>query len=118
MLQQEQPDDYVLATGETHSVREFTDLSFKELDMELEWVGDGAEEKGIDPSTGNVVVAVDPRYYRPTDVDLLIGDPAKAKEKLGWEPQVKFEELVRIMVQSDWKETQKEMAYANAKMSS
>ena len=118
MLQQDKPDDYVLATGETHSVKEFTDLSFKELDMELEWVGDGVKEKGIDPVTGNVVVAVDPKYYRPTEVDLLIGDPSKAKKELGWEPRVKFEELVRIMVQADWEETRKELAYANAKISS
>lgn len=118
MLQQDQPDDYVLATGETHSVREFTDLSFKELDMELEWIGEGPEEKGVDPITGKVVVAIDPKYYRPTEVDFLIGNPAKAKEKLGWEPQVRFEELVRIMVQADWEETQKEWAYANSKMSS
>lgn len=118
MLQQDTPDDYVLATGETHSVREFTDLSFKELDMELEWIGEGKEEKGIDPATGNVVVAVDPKYYRPTEVELLIGDPAKAKDRLGWEPRVKFDELVRIMVQADWDETQKELAYADAKISS
>ncbi len=118
MLQQEQPEDYVLATGETHSVREFTDLSFKELDMELEWTGEGAEEKGIDPKTGKVIVAVDPNYYRPTEVELLIGDPTKAKEQLGWEPQVKFEKLVKIMVQADWEQARKELVYVNAKMSS
>lgn len=107
MLQQPEPDDYVLATGETHTVREFTDLAFKELDMELEWVGEGKEEKGIEKKTGKVRVEVDPRYFRPTEVDLLIGDASKAKEKLGWEPKVKFEELVKIMVQADWEKVQK-----------
>lgn len=116
MLQQDQPDDYVLATGETHSVREFVELTFKELDMPLDWVGEGPDEKGIDPLTGKVVVAVDPDYYRPTEVDLLIGNPAKAKALLGWEPQVKFEELVRIMAHSDWEETQKELVYTNSRM--
>lgn len=116
MLQQDQPDDYVLATGETHSVREFVELTFKELDMQLDWVGEGPNEKGVDPLSGKVVVAVDPDYYRPTEVDLLIGNPAKAKALLGWEPQVKFEELVRIMAQSDWEETQKELVYTNSRM--
>lgn len=116
MLQQDQPDDYVLATGETHSVREFVELTFKELDMPLDWVGEGPDEKGIDPLTGKAVVAVDPDYYRPTEVDLLIGNPAKAKSALGWEPQVKFEELVKIMAQSDWEETQKELVYTNSRM--
>jgi GDPmannose 4,6-dehydratase len=102
MLQLDHPEDFVLATGETHTVREFADVAFKELGMELRWEGNGADEKGIDRKTGKVVVDVDARYYRPTEVELLIGDPAKAKEKLGWTPKVKFEELVRIMVNADY----------------
>jgi GDPmannose 4,6-dehydratase len=107
MLQQPEPDDYVLATGETHTVREFVDLTFKELDIELEWQGEGADEKGIDTRSGRVLVSVDPDYFRPTEVDLLIGNPQKAKEKLGWEPKIKFEELVRMMARSDWEKVQK-----------
>ncbi|NTV97575.1 MAG: GDP-mannose 4,6-dehydratase, partial [Chlorobiaceae bacterium] len=107
MLQQPEPDDYVLATGETHTVREFADLSFKELDIDIDWQGSGAAEKGVDSRTGKVLVAIDPEYYRPTEVDLLIGNPAKAKEKLGWEPKIKFEELVRLMAKSDWEKVQK-----------
>jgi len=107
ILQQEKPDDYVMATGETHTVREFADLAFKELDMELEWVGEGANEKGIERKTGKVRVAVNPRYFRPTEVDLLVGDAMKAKEKLGWKPKVKFEELVKIMVRADWEKVQR-----------
>jgi len=107
MLQQESPGDYVLATNETHTIREFADLAFRELDMELEWTGTGEEEKGIEKKTGRVLVKVDPRYYRPTEVDLLLGDPAKAKKELGWEPQTKFEDLVKLMVKSDWEKVQK-----------
>lgn len=101
MLQQDSPDDFVVATGETHTVREFTEIAFRELGIELRWEGKAENEKGIDVSSGKVVVEVSPRYYRPTEVELLIGDPSKAKAKLGWEPQVKFEELVRIMVNAD-----------------
>lgn len=100
MLQQDSPDDYVVATGETHTVREFTDITFRELGIELHWEGEAENEKGIDMQ-GRVLVEVSPRYYRPTEVELLIGDPSKAKRQLGWEPQVKFEELVRIMVAAD-----------------
>jgi GDPmannose 4,6-dehydratase len=107
MLQQPEPDDYVLATGETHSVREFVDLTFNELDIELDWQGSGVDEKGIDCRTGKVLVSVDPEYYRPTEVDLLIGNPAKAKEMLDWEPKIRFEELVRLMARSDWEKVQK-----------
>jgi len=118
MLQQPEADDYVLATGETHSVKEFADLAFKELDMELEWEGEGPtavgrlkrkEErlKGENLKAGSVVVAVDPKYYRPTEVDLLIGDASKAGEKLGWEPKTKFEDLVKIMVKADWEKVQR-----------
>ena len=107
MLQLPAPDDFVLATGETHTVREFVDLAFKELDMELTWSGKGADEKGIDKKTKKVLVDVDPRYYRPTEVELLIGDPTKAKEKLGWIPETKFSELVKIMVKADYEKISK-----------
>jgi GDPmannose 4,6-dehydratase len=102
MLQQPEPDDYVLATGETHTVREFTDHAFRELGIDLDWQGSGPDEKGVDKQNGKVLVAVDADYYRPTEVDMLIGNPAKAKERLGWEPRIKFEELVRLMVRADW----------------
>ncbi len=107
MLQLDQPDDFVLATGETHTVREFADLSFKELGMELAWEDKGGNEKGVERKTGKVVVDVDPRLYRPTEVELLIGDPAKAKEKLGWKPTIKFDELVKIMVKADYEKISK-----------
>ncbi len=106
ILQQENPDDFVIATGETHSVREFTELAFKEVGIEILWKGKGSDEVGIDSSTGKVLVEIDPRYYRPTEVDLLIGDPSKAKEKLGWKPKVKLEELVKIMITADEKAVQ------------
>ena len=103
MLQMEQPDDYVVATNETHEVREFVSLAFKAVKKDIIWEGDGVNEKGIDKSTGKVLVEVDPMYFRPTEVDLLIGDSTKAKEKLGWEPKIKFEDLVTEMVESDLK---------------
>jgi GDPmannose 4,6-dehydratase len=101
MLQQKSPEDFVLATGETHSVREFAEVAFKELDMELEWKGKGAKEKGVLKKGGAVVVEVDPNYYRPTEVELLVGDATKAKEKLGWVAKTKFKDLVRMMVEAD-----------------
>ncbi len=101
MLQQDEPDDYVIATGEQHSVREFVELAARELDMEIEWRGSGVDETGYDVKTGACVVAVDPRYYRPTEVDTLLGDASKAREKLGWAPRISFEELIREMVESD-----------------
>jgi len=107
MLQQDKPSDLVLATGETHTIREFADLAFKVLDMELEWKNSGVEEIGVDMKSGKTIVQVDPQYFRPTEVDILIGDPSRAKEKLGWEPKVKFHELVKIMVKADWKKVQK-----------
>lgn len=103
MLQQKEPEDYVIATGETHSVREFTELAFKELGINIVWEGKGREEVGLDASTGKILIAIDPRYYRPTEVELLIGDPSKAREKLGWAPKVKLEELVRMMIKADEK---------------
>ena len=102
MLQQSEPRDYVIATGEQHSVREFIELSAQFLGMEITWEGAGVEEKGID-NQGNVVVAVDPRYYRPTEVETLLGDASKARRELGWEPKVSFRELVKEMVDGDLK---------------
>jgi GDPmannose 4,6-dehydratase len=101
MLQQDEAEDYVIATGTTHSVREFCGLAFARAGVNLEWRGDGADEKGIDQRTGRVVVEIDPRYLRPTEVDLLLGDPAKARERLGWKPTTSFEELVDLMVDHD-----------------
>jgi GDPmannose 4,6-dehydratase len=101
MLQQDEPDDYVIATGETHSVREFVELAFREVGVEIEWKGKGVGEVGIDAASGKVLIEIDPRYYRPTEVDLLIGDPSKAKEKLGWKSKVVFQELVKMMIEED-----------------
>ena len=101
MLQQNEPQDFVLATGEMHTVREFTELAFREIDIPLEWRGEGEQEVGVNNATGKVLVAVDPRYYRPTEVELLIGDPSKAKRILGWEPKIKFSELVKLMAKAD-----------------
>lgn len=102
MLQQDQPDDFVIATGESHSVREFCTLAFKEAGIELRWDGAGVDEKGIDVRTGKVLVEVDPKYFRPAEVEQLLGDPTKARTVLGWNPQkTSFEELVRIMVKHD-----------------
>lgn len=105
MLQQDQPDDFVIATGESHSVREFCTLAFKEAGIELRWEGAGVDEKGIDVKTGKVLVEVDPKYFRPAEVEQLLGDPTKARTVLGWNPhKTSFEELVRIMVQHDMNE--------------
>ena len=101
MTQQDTPDDYVLATNETHSIKEFVDLAALECGMELKWVGEGVDEKAY--FDGKVIVEIDERYYRPAEVDVLLGDYSKAKEKLGWEPKVKFSELVKIMIKSDIK---------------
>jgi len=101
ILQQPEPDDYVLATGETHSIREFVELAFSHVDRKIVWKGQGVDEKGIDAKTGDVLVEVDPRYFRPTEVDLLLGDPSKAREKLGWVHQTGFADLVREMVVYD-----------------
>lgn len=104
MLQQEQPDDFVIATGEYYSVRDFATLAFHHAGIELEWRDKGMNEKGIDKATGKVLVEVDPKYFRPADVEQLLGDPSKAKEKLGWNPrQTSFEELVKKMTEFDLK---------------
>ncbi len=109
MLQQDEPDDFVVATGVKRTVRDFVDYSFNELGIQLEWKGIGIDEKGIDKSTGNILVEVDPRYFRPAEVELLIGDPTKAKEKLGWTPEISLKELVSMMVKNDFEEAQKEL---------
>lgn len=102
ILQHETPEDFVIATGEYHTVREFTTLAFKHVGIELEWKGEGVEEQGVDKATGRVLVEVDPRFFRPAEVDQLLGDPTKAKTLLGWNPKkTSFEELVRIMVDHD-----------------
>ncbi|HLN10907.1 MAG TPA: GDP-mannose 4,6-dehydratase [Xanthobacteraceae bacterium] len=101
ILQQPEPDDYVLATGETRSVREFVELAFDHVGRRIEWHGTGAAERGIEVSTGKVRIEVDPRYFRPTEVDLLIGDPSKAHQKLGWRHRTGFDALVREMVDAD-----------------
>ena len=109
MLQQDKPDDYVMATGVTKTVREFIVLAFKEVGIEIGWRGAGVEEVGFDKASGKVVVQIDPAYFRPAEVELLIGDPGKAKRELGWEPKVQLPELVSMMVKSDLKQAQKEL---------
>ena len=107
MLQQDEPDDFVIATGETHTVRDFASVSFSELGIELEWEGEAEHEQGRDRASGKVLVRVNPSYYRPTEVELLIGDPSKAKAKLGWEPRITFEELARMMARTDYEKVVK-----------
>jgi GDPmannose 4,6-dehydratase len=108
MLQQDEPDDYVIATGEQHTVREFVDVSARELGMKIDWVGEGVDEKGLNAANGKTIVAVDPMYFRPTEVETLLGDPTKGKQKLGWEPKIKFAELVKEMVRADLEEAKKD----------
>lgn len=103
ILQQAEPDDYVLATGEMHSVREFVELAFAEVGRNIEWQGSGIDETGIDSKTGDVLVRIDPRYFRPTEVEQLLGDPTKARERLGWTHKIAFKELVKEMVAADLK---------------
>ncbi len=101
MLQQDVPRDYVIATGETHSVREFVTLAFREVGIDIEWKGEGIDEKGIDVKTGRVLVEVDKRYFRPAEVELLLGDPSRAERELGWKREISFQELVSGMVKYD-----------------
>ena len=108
MLQQDEPDDYVLATGRTTTIRDFATMAFREAGFELRWEGKGAGEKGIDAKSGKVLVAVDPTYYRPTEVELLQGDATKARTKLGWAPKHTLEELVKDMVKHDLAEAERE----------
>lgn len=101
MLQQEQPQDYVIASHETHTVREFVELSFKAVGIDIKWSGSGVDETGIDAATGRTIVKVNPRFYRPAEVDLLLGNPAKAEQELGWKRDISFRELVRLMAEND-----------------
>jgi GDPmannose 4,6-dehydratase len=113
MLQQDEPDDYVIATGVTTTVRDFITMSFGEAGITLRWEGAGLDEKGIDNKTGNVLVEIDPRYFRPAEVEILIGDPSKAAAKLGWKPKVQLPELIKMMVASDIKLAEKELHIKN-----
>jgi GDPmannose 4,6-dehydratase len=108
MLQHDRPDDFVVATGEAHSVREFVEKAFGELDVHIKWEGSGVEEVGRDAASGEVRVRIDPRYFRPTEVDFLLGDSTKAQKALGWKPEVSFDQLVRRMVQEDLKEARRD----------
>ncbi|UVO31823.1 GDP-mannose 4,6-dehydratase [Bradyrhizobium arachidis] len=111
ILQAEKPDDFVLATGETHSVREMVELSFAEVGRQIEWRGTGVEETGVDRKNGKTVVRIDPTYFRPTEVDLLIGDASKARKQLGWKPKRTFAQLVQEMMASDLAEAKREIAH-------
>lgn len=113
ILQHHEADDFVIATGESHSVREFVDLAFREVGIDIEWKGKGLNEKGYDGATGKVLIEVDPRYFRPTEVDVLMGDFSKAKTKLNWQPKVSFAELVRMMVKADLELNEKELYLKN-----
>ena len=108
MLQQDEPEDFVIASGKQHSVREFVECAAKELDISIRWEGEGVEEKGIDRATGKTIIAVDPRYFRPTEVETLLGDATKAREKLGWETRISFAELVKEMAVSDLNEAKRD----------
>lgn len=108
MLQQSEPEDYVIATGETRSVREFAEKVFARIGMPIAWKGTGVDEKGIDAKTGKIIIEIDPKYFRPTEVDLLLGDSSKAKQKLNWSPKVTFEGLVNMMVDADLKAAEAE----------
>jgi GDPmannose 4,6-dehydratase len=103
ILQQDEPDDFVLATGETHTIREFCEIAFKEVGVELKWEGEGVEEKGIDSGSGKVLIKINPDFFRPAEVDILLGNPKKAETVLGWERKVDFPSLVRLMVLHDLK---------------
>ena len=110
IMQAAEPDDYVLATGETRSVREFVELAFAELGRSIEWRGKGVDETGVDKKSGKTVVRIDPTYFRPTEVDLLIGDASKARQKLGWQPKTTFAQLVKEMVAGDLAIARREVA--------
>jgi GDPmannose 4,6-dehydratase len=108
VLQQKEPDDFVLATGVTTTIRDFCKMAFSEVGIDIEWKGQEVNEKGIDRSTGKVIIEVDPRYFRPTEVDLLLGDSTKSRTKLGWKPKYDLPMLVKEMVREDLKEAKKE----------
>jgi GDPmannose 4,6-dehydratase len=109
MLQQDQPDDYVIASGRQYSVRQCIELAAENLGIKIQWQGSDLDEKGIDSATGNVIVEIDRRYFRPTEVDTLLGDPSKAKKQLGWRPQISFEDMIAEMTRSDFKEAEKDV---------
>ena len=111
MLQQDEPEDFCIATGVHYSVRDFVNIVAQELEINIQWKGGGIDEIGIDTSTGNTIVSVDARYFRPTEVETLLGDATKAKEKLGWEPKISFDEMVKEMTAADLKEAEKEKLY-------
>lgn len=108
MLQQETPEDFVIATGRQHSIREFVEISARYVGMDIDWIGSGEDEIGVDKNTGKCIVRVDPKYYRPTEVESLLGDPTKAKDKLGWQPKISFKELVKEMMYEDLKAASRE----------
>lgn len=107
MFQQDKPDDFVIATGEQHSVREFIKIASRTLGINISWQGTGVDEKGINTETGEIIIAVDPKYFRPTEVESLMGAPTKAKEKLGWSPKIAFRDPVSEMVNWDFEEAKK-----------
>ena len=108
MLQQNRPDDYILATGESHTVREFVELAFREVGCQIEWQGSGLKEKGINKKTKKIMIEVDSRYFRPNEVEHLCGDPTKARQKLGWRHKINFTQLVKEMVKSDLSKVKQE----------
>jgi GDPmannose 4,6-dehydratase len=108
MLQQQNPEDFVISSGETHSVREFVEVAAREVGMNIEWSGEGLKEVGVDVNTGKTIVSVDKRYFRPTEVDCLLGDARKAKEKLGWQTRISFVDLVKEMMEYDLNQVKKE----------
>ncbi|MCW8828155.1 MAG: GDP-mannose 4,6-dehydratase, partial [Gammaproteobacteria bacterium] len=112
MLQQDEPEDFAIATGQQYSVRDFVNIAAEELGMQIRWEGEGVDEKGYDVDSGKCIVAVDPRFFRPTEVETLLGDPAKAKEKLGWTPRTSFAELVKEMAATDLKEAERDALLA------
>jgi GDPmannose 4,6-dehydratase len=114
MLQQDVPDDFIIATGESHSVREFIERAFGEIGIKIGWEGIGEKEIGKDFESGRTMVQIDPRYFRPTEVDILMGDPTKARKKLGWKPTVSFDELISMMVQEDLKEAERDQLCSDA----
>jgi GDPmannose 4,6-dehydratase len=109
MLQQDKPEDYVIASGETHSVREFVELACKMTGFDIEWEGKGVEERGIDKGTGRTLIEISPEFFRPAEVDILLGDCSRARQRLGWQPKTKFKDLVGIMVDADIKRVEKEI---------
>jgi GDPmannose 4,6-dehydratase len=114
MLQQDEADDYVIATGKQYSVRQFIDFGAAALDMQIEWQGSGADEVGTDATSGKQIVAVDPRYFRPTEVETLLGDPSKAKKVLGWEAKISVDEMVREMVAADYADAKRDALVKDA----